>query len=68
MGNEAVNIGSKMAARYKASIGDVLDDAMMLLSCGRRALFLFSELLVCQQESRCEVVISAMPFLDTVNL
>jgi hypothetical protein len=32
VGKEAVKTGSKMAARYNASIGEVLDDAMILLS------------------------------------
>ena len=33
-----------MAAKYSASIGEVQDAAMMELSCGSRALFLFREL------------------------
>ena len=44
VGKEAVKTGSKIAARYSASTGEVLDDAMMELSWGSRALFLFREL------------------------
>jgi hypothetical protein len=36
-GYEAVNTGSKMAARYKQSIGDVNDEAMMLPGLGKRS-------------------------------
>jgi hypothetical protein len=35
-GYDAVNIGSKMAARYKQSIGDVNEEAIMVPCCGRR--------------------------------
>ena len=45
VGKEAVKTGSKIAARYNVSIGEVLEAAMMLPSCGSRALFLFKELL-----------------------
>jgi hypothetical protein len=31
---EAVKMGSKIAARYRASIGDVKDEAMMFEGCG----------------------------------
>ena len=37
-GYEAVKIGSKIAARYKASIGEVKDAAMMEDGCGSLAL------------------------------
>ena len=36
-GYEAVNIGSKIAARYTASIGDVKDEAITEPGWGRRA-------------------------------
>jgi hypothetical protein len=49
VGKEAVKMGSKIAARYSASIGEVLDDAMIELSWGSRALFLFRELVSLQQ-------------------
>lgn len=35
-GYEAVNIGSKIAARYRESIGDVYDEAMTEPGCGSR--------------------------------
>ena len=37
-GYEVVNIGSNIAARYNASIGEVKDDAMTEDGCGRRDL------------------------------
>jgi hypothetical protein len=49
VGKEAVKTGSKIAARYSASTGEVLDDAMIELSWGSRALFLFRELGLFQQ-------------------
>ena len=33
-----MNTGSKMAARYRESIGDVCEDAMTEPGCGTRAL------------------------------
>ena len=50
VGKEAVKTGSKMAARYSASIGEVLDDAMMEFSRGSLALFLFRELVLFSKE------------------
>jgi hypothetical protein len=50
VGKEAVKTGSKIAARYSASIGEVLDDAMIELSWGSRALFLFRELVLFSKE------------------
>ncbi len=37
-GYEAVNTGSKIAARYRESIGDVCEDAIIDPGCGSRAL------------------------------
>ena len=68
MGKEAVKTGSKIAARYSASIGEVLDDAMIELSWGSRALFLFRELVSLQQGNKSGLVVAGIPFLDSVNL
>ena len=38
-GYDAVKTGSKMAARYKESIGEVCEDAMIDPGCGSRALW-----------------------------
>jgi len=54
VGKDAVKTGSKMAARYRASIGEVLEDAMIELSWGSRALFLFRELALLQQRANLD--------------
>lgn len=41
LGYEMVKIGSKMAARYKQSMGEVCDEAMMVPGEGNRGLFAF---------------------------
>jgi len=43
-GYEAVKIGSKMAARYKQSMGEVKEDAMTDPGCGTRFWCFASEL------------------------
>jgi hypothetical protein len=43
-GNEAVKTGSKIAARYSASIGEALEDAMIVPGPGRRLAFCAREL------------------------
>ena len=68
VGNDAVKTGSKMAARYKASIGEVLDDAMMLPCCGSRALFFFRELLLLARGRSRGDSLPVLPFLDSVDL
>lgn len=35
VGYDAVKIGSKRAARYRGSMGEVFDEAMIDLDCGR---------------------------------
>lgn len=45
-GYDAVNIGSNIAARYSASIGDVCEDAITVLGPGRRLLLDFARDLV----------------------
>lgn len=52
-----------MAARYKASIGEVLDDAMMLFSWGSRALFLFRDLLLLVWDTCRMTIFQPYPFL-----
>jgi len=44
LGYEVVNIGSNIAARYSASIGDVHEEAMTVPGPGRCAAFLPSDL------------------------
>lgn len=39
LGYEAVNTGSKIAARYRQSRGEVNEEAMMVLCPGRRFAF-----------------------------
>jgi hypothetical protein len=44
-GYEAVKMGSKMAARYRLSMGEVNEDAINVPGCGRRFWCLASDLI-----------------------
>jgi len=68
-GYEAVNTGSKMAARYRQSSGEVKDDAMRVEGWGRRFLCLASELSrKSVQASNIILIGNVLPSLYTINL
>ena len=66
VGYDAVKTGSKIAARYKASMGDAQEAAMMVPSCGRRFKFL---LMVLRESERVlGRQVQYIPSFDAVNL
>lgn len=68
-GYEAVKMGSKIAARYKESIGDVWEDAIMEPGCGSRALCCLAKDLKERSQHRERLVVPWYgPFLHAINL
>ena len=61
-GYEAVKMGSKMAARYKQSMGEVKEDAMIDPGCGTR-FWCFARDLVFHRQQRLGKAHHALPTL-----